>query len=478
MVPESRRRARNSRAVNPDGEYVLYWMIAARRTRSSFALEHALDQARGLGRPLLVFEPLRFGYRWASPRFHRFVVDGMVDQRRAFAAAGVTYYPYVEPSDGHGRGLLEALAERACTVVTDLYPGFFHSRMVDAAAPLVPVSLEEVDGNGLMPLSATPKAYPSAAHFRRHLQKVLPPHLEQLPRSEPLSGPGVGGARVAAKALERWPAADPLLDDPSAVGRLGLEGPGPTRQRGGAEAGRQVLDRFLEQRLARYGERNQPDAEVASGLSPYLHFGHVGAHEVAQRVFASADWTPERLGPVTGAREGWWGLPAASEQFLDELVTWRELGFAFCHRQPDYDRYESLPQWARDSLAAHRADRRPTTYGLEQLAAAKTHDRLWNAAQTQLLRDGVIHNYLRMLWGKKVLEWSETPEQAWGTLIELNNRYALDGRDPNSYSGIGWTFGRFDRPWPERPIYGTIRYMTSDSALRKLSLDRYLDTYR
>ena len=166
-----------------------------------------------------------------------------------------------------------------------------------------------------------------------------------------------------------------------------------------------------------------------------------------------------------------------AEAFLDELVTWRELGYVFCFHRPDYERFESLPDWARATLAEHASDPRPHVYSLDDLLHARTHDRIWNAAQTQLLREGTIHNYLRMLWGKKILEWSATPELALAHLIELNNRFALDGRNPNSYSGIFWTLGRFDRPWPERKVFGTIRCMTSDSTARKLDLDSYLSRF-
>jgi deoxyribodipyrimidine photo-lyase len=236
------------------------------------------------------------------------------------------------------------------------------------------------------------------------------------------------------------------------------------------------LGAFAE-RMGRYGEeRNEPDAEATSGLSPHLHWGHLSSHQLLAAVAAAERWSPERLARTTsGAREGWWGMSPGAEAFLDQAVTWREIGFNLAARLPAYDRYDSLPAWAQATLERHRADPRPTLYDLPALTAARTHDALWNAAQSQLLREGRIHNYLRMLWGKKVLEWSATPRDALDALVDLNNRYALDGRDPNSYSGIFWCFGRFDRPWaPERPIFGTIRYMSSDAARRKLHLTRYL----
>jgi deoxyribodipyrimidine photo-lyase len=168
----------------------------------------------------------------------------------------------------------------------------------------------------------------------------------------------------------------------------------------------------------------------------------------------------------------------AAEGFLDQLVTWRELGHVFCARDPGYERYESLPAWARATLEAHARDPREHAYALEAFEGARTHDELWNAAQRQLVREGRIHNYLRMLWGKKILEWTRSAREALAIAIELNNKYALDGRDPNSYSGISWCFGRFDRPWgPERPIFGTVRYMSSANAARKLDLAPYLRRY-
>ncbi|HSH74955.1 MAG TPA: hypothetical protein VLA09_04710, partial [Longimicrobiales bacterium] len=168
------------------------------------------------------------------------------------------------------------------------------------------------------------------------------------------------------------------------------------------------------------------------------------------------------------------GMSGSAEAFLDQLVTWRELGYGFCAHELAYDRYETLPEWARATLEAHAGDAREHIYPLEQLAAAETDDELWNAAQRQLVHEGVIHNYLRMLWGKRIIEWTRHPREALEVMIELNNRYALDGRDPNSYSGICWVLGRFDRGWPERPIFGKVRSMSSAATRRKVRLDEYL----
>ncbi len=639
--------------VRPDGRYVLYWMVATRRTSFNFALDFAVLRARALGRPLLVFEPLRVAYPWASRRLHAFVLDGMRDNQAACAAAGVAYFPYVEPTPGAGSGLLLALAAEACEVVTDEQPGFFQPHMIQKVAPRLPVRLTRVDSVGLLPLRAGERAFPTAASFRRHLQRVLPPFLEAFPTAKPLSDLSDLGApaSVPASITTRWPAAD--LTDRSLLDRLPIDQSVRETLRGGEVCARANLADFLENRLHRYGEdRSHPDRDAASGLSPWLHFGHLSVHEIVGQLFegsaseravaqqnerakesasaaerrgnpsdsltfsaaeasravaqqnerakesasaaerrgnpsdsltfsaaeasravaqqserakepasaaerrgnpsdsltfsaaeasravaqqserakesasaaerrgnssdsltfsaaeasravaqqserakesasvaerrgnpsdsltfsAAEAWHPGKLGPVTGSRAGWWGLDASTESFLDELVTWRELGQGFCFFRPDdAERYDSLPDWALATLSKHAPDRRPVLYTLQELECAGTHDAVWNAAQTELVRTGRMQNYLRMLWAKKVLEWSQSPAEALKILFHLNNKYAIDGRDPNSSSGIMWTFGRFDRPWgPERPIFGTIRYMSSDNTVRKLELKQYL----
>jgi deoxyribodipyrimidine photo-lyase len=481
-VPEIRIRLLNRALVDSKGEHVLYWMIAFRRLGWNFALERAAERARELGRPLLVLEPLRCGYRWASDRFHRFVIDGMADHARRLAGSEVLYYPYVEPEPGAGQGLLAALASRACLVVTDDSPAFFYPRMIAAAAARLPVLLEAVDSNGLLPLRAVDRTYATAYDFRRTLQKLLPHHLGEMPAEEPLAAPLPKRlSRLPKEVLRRWPAASEALlrGDAGSLAKLPIDhevAPVPEMEGGETAAGR-VLDRFLDERLAAYGEgRNSPDENVTSGLSPYLHFGHVSTHHVFAALAARERWSPDRLAARSnGAREAWWGMSPPAEKFLDELVTWREVGYNRAALQADSERYESLPEWARATLEKHAADPRPHLYDSAGFESAGTQDELWNAAQRQLAEAGRIHNYLRMLWGKKILHWSASPREALDVMLELNNKYALDGRDPNSASGIFWCLGRYDRPWaPERPVFGSVRYMSTESTRRKLKVDRYL----
>jgi len=487
QVPALRVRTLNETPVRADGQFVVYWMIAFRRTEWNFSLQRAVEYSKTLQKPLVIFEPLRVGYRWASDRLHRFLIDGMSDNARRIRESGnpgVHYFPYVEPAPNADRGLLDSLAARACVMVTDDFPCFFLPDMIASVAERLPVRLEAVDSNGLLPLRATDRVFSTAFSFRAFLQKSLPDFLTELPLTNPLAGLNVPTCEnLLTDITNRWPAATQSLLEGTSDELLALPIDHTVRtvdQRGGTLAARERLQRFLGRSLSQYAAgANDPDDDNRSGLSPYLHFGHISAHEVFAELMALEGWKPGDLGENTaGRREGWWGVSPGAESWLDELVTWRELGYNMTSHRRDYDQYESLPEWAQATLAKHERDVRPYVYSLEELAAAKTHDEVWNAAQTQLVREGRIHNYLRMLWGKKILEWSATPRDALKVLIELNNRYALDGRNPNSYSGIFWTLGRYDRPWgPERPIFGTIRYMSSDNTRKKVKVREYLRRY-
>ena len=483
-VPELRIRAANDRPMRADGQIVVYWMTAFRRTGWNSALDRAVAHARVLDKPLLVLEALRCGYRWASDRLHRFVLDGMRDNAARFAGTPVRYYAYVEPAWGEGRGLLAALAQSACVVVGDDYPAFMLPRMVAAAARQIPVRFELVDGNGLLPLRAASQVFPTAYAMRRFLQRTLPEHLLDLPVADPLRALRLPPAPPVSEAIRRrWPEADPavLTGTGAVLGALPIDHTvAPVAYAGGERAGRARLRAFLREQLADYVERrNQPEADATSRLSPYLHFGHVSVHEVFAELARLEGWSPARLSPKgTGARTGWWRMGPSAEAFLDQLVTWRELGFNMCWQRPDYDQYGSLPDWARRTLAVHARDPREHRYTLEQLESAATHDPLWNAAQRQLVREGRIHNYLRMLWGKKIVQWTNRPQMALEVMIQLNDKYAVDGRDPNSYSGISWVLGRYDRAWgPERPVFGTVRYMSSENTARKVRVRDYIRRY-
>lgn len=485
QVPVARHTHANDHPVRPDGEYVLYWMIAFRRTTYNFALQHAVDRAKQFGKPLVIFEPLRVRYRWASDRMHRFVIEGMRSNADALANKPVTYFPYVEPKPGEGTPLLHQLAKHACTVVSDEYPCFFLPTMIATVKDRIPARLELVDSNGLIPLRQPDRTFTVAHSYRRWMQKNILDALVELPAANPLARVKLPTLeKLPTKITNRWPAADlDKLLDKNGLDSIPIDHtvrPGGVVSGGAAEASRR-LKRFVGKTLTIYNQdRNHPDEHATTGLSPHLHFGHISAHEIVLKVLDHEDWTPDLASTANGKNHGFWNTSEPAEAFLDQVLTWREMGFNRTFREPDsYDKYESLPGWAQQTLEEHSQDERPSIYSLQQFEQAQTHDQLWNAAQREIVETGVMHNYMRMLWGKKILHWTKTPREALAIMIELNNKYGLDGRDPNSYSGIFWVLGRYDRAWgPKRPVFGSVRYMTSDSARKKLRLKQYLARFQ
>ena len=458
-----RVRPINDRPVNYGGDYVLHWMTAARRPRFNHALDRSAAWAKALGKPLVVVEALGLAHRWASARFHSFIIQGMACNAEAFAQAGVQYIPYVERGSGSSKGMIESLTSKAAIVITDDWPCFITPKIVSALGRKSSVHVEAVDGAGLLPVSSVPKVFSRAFHFRNWHKKNIDQHLDRLSKKNPLTGLSAS-AGIDSEVLQQWNPVEKeeLLNPLKWINGLPIDhevSPVEAHPGGFHEANRR-LSHFIENVLERYGEgRNHPDQVSTSVLSPYLHFGHISSQEIWQQ--------------ASGAEAGEQG-----DAFIDQLITWRELGLNFCHYHTEVDTWESLPDWCRKTLEEHADDVRPVTYSLEQLEAAETHDEIWNAAQRQLVGEGLIHNYLRMLWGKKILEWSAHPKEAVETMVHLNNRWALDGRDPNSYSGIMWCMGRYDRAWgPERPIFGKIRYMSSDNTARKLRLKPYLERW-
>lgn len=482
-IPSQRLRVGNTLAPNSAAQFVLYWMRSARRPLWNFALQHATQRALERHKPLLILETLACDDPFASVRHHHFALDGMADNNRHFEGRSVTYIPWVEKRPQQIQAGLRRLAENCCLLVTDAHPLLEKRRELARVAEVLPVALEAVDSNGILPLQAAQQPFSTAYAFRRFLQRQLPGHLLSMPLADPL-------AEVSLPRLTELPAAlaeaaatagDLLYGSRPGLSQLPIDGQvKPVQSRGGYRAADELFQRFLGEGLPVYADqRNQPQQPATSQLSAHLRWGHIGSHQLVQQLLELGRWNPGRLAPdCRGQRSGWWGLDKNTEAFLDQLITWRELGYLFCQLRDDYQQFEALPDWAQQTLERHADDPRPYLYSTAELVQARTHDPLWNAAQRQLLREGQMHNYLRMLWGKKILEWSPSPRQALETLIEINDRFALDGRDPNSYSGIGWCLGRFDRAWgPRRPIFGTIRYMSSTNTARKVNVRNYLKRY-
>lgn len=442
MIQPERIRALNERPVR-DGRHVLYWMEASCRAACNHALEHAVREANRLGRPLIAGVALPDARPGLTARHCTFQLEGLRDVRRALARRGI---PLIVRR-GAPDAVAATLARGACLVVTDR--GYLrHQRAWRArAAERLACALIEVESDVIVPVeSAMPKEAYAAATLRPRLHRLLPKFLVPLRTT-----------RLRHRAPERLPASLDLADIPRLVRALGADPAVPPVPglRGGATAARRRLAAFLRTRLARYaGDRNDPARDGQSGLSPYLHFGHLSPLEIALAVRL-------RRGPGVAA-------------FREELIVRRELSMNFTHYHERYDRFECLPAWCRATLERHARDPRDPRYPARELEAARTHDPYWNAAQQELVLRGRIHGYLRMYWGKKILEWTERPQDAFALAVRLNDRYALDGCDPNGYAGVAWCFGKHDRPWTERPIFGLVRYMNANGLRRKFDIDAYV----
>jgi len=474
---------RNDKEPDPDGEFVVYWMQTNHRFQYNYALEYAIAWANKLGKPLLIYEELTCDYRWASDRIHTFYMQGMSENAAIAEEKNLNYFPVIEKNAGQSRKIWEKLFQKACCLITDEYPVFFIKDRNDTLGDQFDFMVRTVDSNGLIPLGMTEKAPYNAYFFRKIMQRnfiecyTAPPRqhpLDELENSAPISYTK-RREEVCQTSFSR------LKDIPDFISKLDIRHDvEATSLKGSRKAALGKLGSFIQHGLKQYDDkRNDPDESATSGMSPWLHFGKISEYEIVKAVLQHQpkNWDLDNITFNGGSTGGFFNGDENVDSFLDEVITWREVGFHFAHHEPDYDKFETLPDWARKTLEKHANDPREWKYSFEELEQSKTHDEIWNAAQTELREEGIMHNYLRMLWGKKVIEWTPDPRTALEYLIELNNLYAIDGRDPNSYSGIFWCFGRFDRAWQERPIFGKTRYMTSDSTRRKVKLKKYLKKY-
>ncbi len=478
-----RKFVRNSKEPNLKGDYVLYWMQTNRRFQYNYALEYAVAWANKLDKPLLIYEGLNIDYPWACDRFHSFMMEGMKENLEYALSNKLNFYSYVESKNDEGKGLLYDLAEKACAMVSDEFPVFIIRKQNESVGKKLHIPYVTIDSNGLIPLGITEKDPYSAYLFRKTMQKHFVEAFTNPPKSNPLIDlKTTEQIELSGEFIKKYPRADAMLKDiDQSVSELDIDHSVKALDMiGTRKAAIGKLGNFIAHGLMDYDEkRNHPDEKKTSGLSGWLHFGKISEYEIVKAVLDQQpkDWDLDSITPNGGKNAGFFNGDPNIESFLDEVITWREVGFHYAHHRPDYDKFESLPDWVQKTMDEHRNDEREYVYSFEEFEQSKTHDELWNAAQTQLREDGIIHNYLRMLWGKKVIEWTPDYRTALDYLIELNNKYAIDGRDPNSYSGIFWCLGRFDRAWQERDVFGKLRYMTSDSTRKKVRLKQYLDKY-
>ncbi|MBU6365476.1 MAG: FAD-dependent oxidoreductase [Gemmatimonadetes bacterium] len=440
----------------PGGAFVLYWMRTAVRAHENPALDAALEAGAALGVPVFVYHALSERYPFASDRHHRFILEGARDVAAECAARGIGYAFHLE-RPGHRAPALRLLAARAALVVTETMPIPPLSGWTAALAAQAPCPVWSVDTACVVPMPLVGRAHTRAFAFRdataalREARVARPwpaaaaPASAFVPEDLPFAPVSLAdadmGALVAACAIDHG--VPPVAEFP-----------------GGSVAGYARWDAFVRRgALDRYAaDRNDPTRDGVSGMSPYLHYGMV---------------SPFRLARACAARAGAARTGEGAAKYLDELLIWRELAWSFCHWHPDPASLAALPGWARETLAAHAADARDTR-SWEVLARGRTGDRLWDAAQRSLLRHGMLHNNLRMTWGKAIPGWSASPEEALARLEDLNHRYALDGRDPSSYGGLLWCLGQFDRPFPPAvPVLGTVRPRPTRAHAARLDVARY-----
>ncbi len=436
----------------PGGRCVVYWMQRAQRALDNPALEVAIACGNALGLPVVAYFSVISNYPNANLRHYHFLQQGLQPLPEELAERGVGFVVR-RPVDGHTlEGFLEEV--EAALVVGDENVCREPERWRQALASRLKVPFFTVDADVVVPSAIFGKSFVLLHHFRPRLQAQFERWLCPLEKAE------VQHRWVDAKSLASF---DLSLDITAGFKSLDRS-VGPVQSfTGGTKEALKRLNKFTDVLLSEYDEkRNHPELRGTSQMSPYLHFGHISPLTIAIAV---------KQAQLRGRASA-----EVCAKYLDELIGWRELAVLFCKYNPNYDNWECAEPWARKSLMEHAGDPRPWNYSLEQLEKGHTHDELWNAAQREMVRDGWMHNYVRMYWGKKILEWSPDPATGFRWAVELNDKYELDGRDPNGYAGIAWAMvGKHDRPWFDRPVFGLIRYMSGASTGKKFNSRMYIE---
>ncbi len=442
MVFEERVMALNREEVRKR-KYILYWMQASQRTEYNHALEYAITRANKAHRSVVVYFGVTGDFPEANERHYRFMLEGLREVESRLNQKGIRMVVWCTSPQ---LGAVE-LSKEASLVVVDRGYLRIQKRWRRHVAQSLRCPLVQVESDLVVPVgSASPKEEYSAATFRPKIGKkmefFLRPLRENLPEIDSLK-----------LGFDSFSVEDPE----KAISTLNVDGSVKRVEdfSGGTTEAKNHLKSFLRNKLEYYGElRNDPTKECVSNMSPYLHFGQISPLYIAMKVLATDN--------------------PGKDAYLEELIVRRELGVNFVFYNQNYDSFDGLPEWSKKTLKEHEKDPREHIYTLEELEHAETHDPYWNAAQREMTMKGKMHGYMRMYWGKKIIEWSRTPEEAYKTAVYLNNKYELDGRDPNGFAGLAWCFGKHDRPWKERQIFGKIRYMNANGLKRKFDADGYV----
>ncbi len=450
LAADDRVTIRRDGPPSPAGKTVVYWMQRAERATDNPALDTAIHVGNALGLPVVVYFAGISNFPNANLRHYIFLNEGLRDVAADCAQRNVSFVLRNAPREDH---LALFRDVEAALVIGDENPMRVPESWRQHVAEKLEVPFWTVDADVLVPTKLFPKAQYAAYTMRGKLWKLVPEYLvaPENPRAE-----------HAWRRPKDFFADDPAKDMTEGWTDLDRSVGKAPELTGGAHAALERLEHFVTELLPAYAHnRNHPDIDGTSVLSPYLHYGHISPITITLAIEAAAERDPQ--------------LRESADSFLDELVTWRELCINYARYNPHYDDPECAEAWARETIAAHAGDTRDPIYTREQLERAETYDELWNAAQRQMVRRGWMHNFMRMYWAKKVLEWSPDNATAMRTLIYLNDKYFVDGRDPSGYAGIAWAiYGKFDRPWFNRPVFGKIRYMSGKSTGAKFNSAAYI----
>jgi len=450
LAEDARVTVRRGGAPEKGGECIVYWMQRAQRGRDNHALNAAVACGNALGLPVVAYFAGIKNFPHANLRHYAFLNQGLPDVEEDCAERGVGFVMRRAPDEDHLKFFADV---KAAMVIGDENPMREPERWRVLIADELRVPFWTVDADVIVPSKLLEKAQFSAAVARPRLFRALPEFLVpyENPRAEKewKKPRGFHADDVRADITRGWREFDRSVAPVEAW-------------TGGHHAAIKRLQKFCGEMLESYDrDRNHPETDGTSKLSPYLHYGHIGPQTIALAVDAAAKKNPK--------------LRGAREKFFDELITWRELSVNFVRYQPEYDSPECADKWAKETIAEHDRDQREVLYKLPQLEFAKTYDELWNAAQIQMVRYGWMHNYMRMYWAKKILEWTPNVRIAMKVAIYLNDKYEIDGRDPGGYAGIAWSMlGKFDRVWFDRPIFGKRRYMSGASTGKKFLSELYI----
>ena len=429
-----------------EGEYVLYWLQSSQRAEYNHALEYAALKANELEKPLLVAFGLMDDYPEASLRHYHFMLQGLQDVAQALEKRNIKFVLQRSAPDE----VALTLAKDAALLVCDRDYLRLQRAWRERVAEEAPCRVVQVETNVVVPVEL---ASGKKEHAARTLRPRLSKHLDRF--LVPL-----GEVKLKTNSLPLDVDGEDISDVDKFLGKLKLEqDPPPVKLfKGGTEAAKKTLSDFLKEDFSNYTDtRNQPQTSHVSHMSKYLHYGQISPVYIALEVEAAK------------------ASKKNVDSYLEELIIRRELPMNFVFYEPDYDKYSTLPEWARKTLAEHKDDARDPGYTREELEAAETDDPYWNAAMNEMKHTGYMHNYMRMYWGKKVLEWSSSPEYAFETTLYLNNKYFLDGRDANSFANVAWVFGQHDRGWTERAVFGKVRYMSAGGLERKADPEAYVE---